>query len=265
MLFVVLPAYNEEAALRILLDDIREACRNIPTQIIVVNDASTDQTLQLAQDYARSYPQVRVVSHQENKGLGGSLMTGFKQVFTLRRSLAKEGLVWEKGYYHDIILTMDADNTHPADRIPLMVEQINLGADLVVASRYAPGGNQYGLHPLRKLLSWGAGQVMGRFFPVEGLKDYSCGYRAYRASVLENTYLIYGEELIESRSFAGMVELLVKVVNYCRDIREIPFDLHYEKKQGRSKMKILATIGGYFSLIIRLKKETWGWVEWVRE
>lgn len=135
----------------------------------------------------------------------------------------------------------------------------------MVASRYAPGGEQYGLNPLRKVLSWGAGQVMTLFFPVAGLRDYSCGYRAYRASVLESSYLIYGENLIESRSFAGMVELLVKVVNYCRDIREIPFNLHYEKKQGKSKMRVMATIMGYFALIFRLKKETWGLMEWVGE
>ncbi|HHY25978.1 MAG TPA: glycosyltransferase [Desulfitobacterium dehalogenans] len=263
MLFVVLPAYNEEAGLEPLLDDIRKACQGIPTQIIVVNDASTDHTLDIAQDYAQIFSEVQVLSHPQNKGLGGSLMTGFKHAFAQRRILRKQCSEWVG--YDDIILTMDADNTHPADRIPSMVEQIDQGADLVVASRYAPGGKQYGLNPLRQVLSWGAGQVMTLFFPVPGLKDYSCGYRAYRASVLESTYMIYGERLIESRSFAGMVELLVKVTGYCREIREIPFDLHYEKKQGKSKMKIMATIMGYFALILRLKKERWGWVEWVGE
>ena len=263
MLFVVLPAYNEEAGLKMLLDDILKACQGIPTKIILVNDASKDRTLEVVQAYAATCPELQVLSHSENKGLGGALMTGFKHAFAQRRVLRSQGSEWVSG--DDIILTMDADNTHPADRIPLMVEQIRQGADLVVASRYAPGGKQYGLNPLRKVLSWGAGQVMTLFFPVSGLKDYSCGYRAYRASVLESTYLLYGENLIESRSFAGMVELLVKVVNYCKDVREIPFNLHYEKKQGKSKMRILATVMGYFTLIIRLKKEAWGWVEWVGE
>ncbi|SHN78111.1 glycosyltransferase family 2 protein [Desulfitobacterium chlororespirans] len=263
MLFVVLPAYNEEAGLQPLLDDISKACQGIPLQIIVVNDASTDHTLQIARDYALNNPEVQVLSHTRNKGLGGSLMTGFKHVFAQRRMLGEQSGEWIG--HDDVILTMDADNTHPAERIPLMAELIQQGADLVVASRYAPGGRQYGLNPLRQILSWGAGQVMTLFFPVEGLRDYSCGYRAYRASALESAYIIYGEELIESRSFAGMVELLVKVANYCREIREIPFDLHYEKKQGKSKMKILTTIMGYFALILRLKKEKWGWVEWVGE
>lgn len=263
MLFVVLPAYNEEKGLNQLLDDIQSACKGIPTQTILVNDASTDQTLKIAREYAENCPNVHVVSHSVNKGLGGSLMTGFKHAFALRRSILKEDGEWGKGR-KDVILTMDADNTHPAERIPLMVEQIRQGADLVVASRYA-GGKQYGLNPLRQVLSWGAGKVMGLFFPVAGLKDYSCGYRAYRATVLESAYLIYGEKLIESRTFAGMVELLVKVVGYCKEVREVPFDLHYEKKQGKSKMRIMATIMGYFTLIVRLKKDAWGLIEWVGE
>ena len=266
MLFVVLPAYNEEAGLKELLDDIERSSREIPTQIIVVNDASTDHTFQIAKEYAEEFDNVIVLSHEQNKGLGGALMTGFKHAFRLREDLKgqKTGLE-QTGCTEDVILTMDADNTHPADRIPLMLAEIYSGADLVVASRYAPGGEQHGLNFMRRTLSWGAGKIMSFFFPVSGLKDYSCGYRAYRATTLEQVYQNYGEQMIENRSFAAMVELLVKVVSYCREVREIPFSLHYEKKMGKSKMRIMATIFGYVSLIIRLKKETWGSMEWAGE
>lgn len=266
MLFVVLPAYNEEAGLKELLDDIESSCQEIPTQIIVVNDASTDQTLQVAEEYMRGFGNVRVLSHPQNKGLGGALMTGFEYVFRLREDLKEERLkLYRKDPTEDIIITMDADNTHPADRIPVLLAEINSGADLVIASRYAPGGEQYGLNFARRTLSWGAGKVMSFFFPISGLKDYSCGYRAYRASTLERVHQNYGEKLIEDRSFAAMVELLVKVVGFCKEVREIPFSLHYEKKKGKSKMRIMATIYGYISLIIRLKKETWGSMEWAGE
>lgn len=257
MLFVVLPAYNEEAGLIDLLEDIESSCRTIPTQIIVVNDASTDSTRRIAEEYTQLHPNVSVLSNDENKGLGGALMTGFQYVFALRANGQADP--------EDVIVTMDADNTHPPDRIPLLLHEIHSGADLVIASRYAPGGEQYGLNRLRRILSWGAGKVMSFFFPVAGLRDYSCGYRAYRASLLERVYHTYGEQLIENRSFAAMVELLIKVVGFCHEVREIPFALHYEKKQGSSKMRILATILGYFTLIIRLKKETWSSMEWAGE
>lgn len=266
MLFVVLPAYNEEAGLKELLENIEGVCREIPTQIIVVNDASTDQTLSVAQEYAGQSPRVQVLSHEQNKGLGGALMTGFEHAFKLRAEERKNRVGQGSRYYsEDVILTMDADNTHPPDRIPLMLQEIQDGADLVVASRYAPGGEQYGLNMLRRTLSWGAGRVMSFFFPVSGLKDYSCGYRAYRAVTLEQVYQNYGAQMIENRSFAAMVELLVKVVGFCREVREVPFSLHYEKKTGKSKMRIMSTIIGYFTLIIRLKKETWGSMEWAGE
>lgn len=266
MLFVVLPAYNEEAGLKELLDDIEGSCHEIPTRIIIVNDASTDQTLQVAEEYMRGFTNVEVLSHLQNKGLGGALMTGFEHVFRLRGDLKRERVeLGQEDRTVDVILTMDADNTHPADRIPLMLAEIYSGADLVVASRYAPGGEQHGLNVLRRTLSWGAGKVMRFVFPISGLRDYSCGYRAYRASTLERVYRNYGEKLIENRSFAAMVELLVKVVGFCKDVREIPFALHYEKKMGKSKMRIMTTIFGYFTLIIRLKKETWGSMEWAGE
>jgi dolichol-phosphate mannosyltransferase len=266
MLFVVLPAYNEEAGLKTLLDDIESSCQAIPTQIIIVNDASTDDTLKVAQEYSRENSNVQVVSHPENKGLGGALMTGFEYVFSLRAVPGLERVESQhQGPVNDVILTMDADNTHPADRIPVMLTEIYSGADLVVASRYAPGGEQHGLNFMRRTLSWGAGRVMRFFFPVNGLRDYSCGYRAYRASTLESCYQSYGKQLIENRSFAAMVELLIKVVGFCKEVREVPFALHYEKKMGKSKMRIGSTIFGYFSLIIRLKKETWGSMEWAGE
>jgi dolichol-phosphate mannosyltransferase len=70
---------------------------------------------------------------------------------------------------------------------------------------------------------------------------------------------------MESRSFAAMVELLIKVAPYCQSIAEVPLILHYERKQGKSKMKIASTIRGYLTLIYRFKKGARNSVEWVEE
>ncbi|MEA4902405.1 glycosyltransferase family 2 protein [Desulfitobacterium sp.] len=255
MLFIVLPAYNEQACLGDLLKDLDSVLKEEPHRILVVNDASTDQTSAVAEEYAQRLGNIQVLNHAENKGLGGALMTGFSYVLNGSSVNAEQ----------DIIITLDADNTHPADRIPLLLQKINEGYDLVIASRYAAGGQQLGLSSFRKLLSWGAGHVMTFFFPIPEVKDYSCGYRAYRLSVLKRAYLHYGDQLMESRNFSAMVELLVKVVPFCHSIAEVPLILHYEKKQGKSKMKIASTIKGYFTLIYRLKKGAWSSVEWVEE
>lgn len=255
MLFVVLPAYNEQASLGYLLQDLHAVLKEESHQILVVNDASTDQTSILAEEYASQLGDIKVLNHEENKGLGGALMTGFSYVLN-DPSVNPE---------QDVIITLDADNTHPADRIPLLLQKMKEGVDLAIASRYISGGQQLGLSPFRKILSWGAGQVMTFFFPIPGVKDYSCGYRAYRLSALKRAYHNYGEQLMESRNFAAMVELLIKVVPFCRAIDEVPLILHYERKQGKSKMKIGSTIKGYFTLIYRFKKGAWGSVEWVEE
>lgn len=255
MLFIVLPAYNEQASLGDLMKDLHAVLQEYDYRILIVNDASTDQTLELARDYASQWGSTYVINHRENKGLGGALQTGISHVLNGLSEKPEQ----------DILITLDADNTHPADRIPLLVQKLKEGADLAIASRYAEGGEQIGLSPLRKILSWGAGKVMTFFFPIAGVKDYSCGYRAYRVSTLERAYHAYGDQLMESRSFAAMVELLIKVVPFCHRVSEVPLILHYERKQGKSKMKIGSTIKGYLSLIYHFKKEAWSSVEWVEE
>ncbi len=264
MLFVLLPAYNEERALPILLADLETTCAKLNHRIIVVDDGSTDHTLQVLKSFANQCKNVDVVEHGQNMGLSQALKSGFQRILAFRVGDIDDKMDDDKSL-PDVVVTMDADNTHPADRIPLLCAQIAAGADLVVASRYAPGGEQYGLKSGRKFLSWGAGKVMQFFFPLDGIQDYSCGYRAYRLSVLQKGFRLYGEKLIENRSFAGMVELLLKLAPLCSRISEVPLHLHYERKEGVSKMRIWTTIWGYVQVIYHLKRKSTGSMEWVKE
>ncbi|MHB1652270.1 MAG: glycosyltransferase [Desulfitobacteriaceae bacterium] len=264
MLFIVLPAYNEEQALPVLLKDIEKACAGLPYQIVVVDDGSEDRTLEKARQFANASSQIRLIQHEQNKGLGRALWSGFQYVLEGRtgRVDAEDTPSQE---WPDVVFTMDADNTHPPSSIPLLYARIRGGDDLVIASRYAQGGRQIGLSAWRRFLSWGAGKVMHFFFPLLGVQDYSSGYRAYRLTILRDGINFYGEKLIESRNFAAMVELLLKLAPFCRSFSEVPLELHYERKQGVSKMKIWATILGYVALIIHLKRAAWNGVEWTEE
>lgn len=257
MLFIILPAYNEEKALPGVLADIELNCFGLPHKVIVVDDASTDHTFSFVKHYKLEHPNVELIRHEENKGLGGALMSGFQKVSNVQEQNSE--------CMPDIVVTMDADNTHPADRIRLLCHEIKSGADLVIASRYVQGGTQYGLSVLRRILSWGAGNVMKMFFPIEGVRDYSCGYRAYRLSIIKEAMQVYGDTLLESRNFSAMVELLLKVTPFCRKVCEIPLHLHYERKQGASKMHIWATILGYMALIYRFRHDNKRNMEWIEE
>ncbi|WP_407311091.1 glycosyltransferase family 2 protein [Desulfosporosinus sp. SB140] len=266
MLYIVLPAFNEAASLPPLLETIEQVCADLPHLITVVNDGSTDTTSEIIEAYAHTYPTIHQVNHRQNQGLGAALNSGFQYVLNYNSSLQQPLSDAQKGpVAPDTVITMDADNTQPADHIPLLYESICSGADLTIASRFVDGGEQHGLSIVRKMLSWGAGKVMNYFVPISGVRDYSCGYRAYRLSLLAEGIRQYGPNIIQSRNFSGMVELLLKIAPLANKVAEIPLKLHYELKTGASKMKILATIWGYIQLIYHIKRQRWSSVEWVEE
>ncbi len=263
MLWVVLPAFNEERGLPLLLRVIQHFCPDMPYRIIVVNDGSSDGTAKEVGAMARECSNIEMVDHGINRGLGEALRTGFLRVIEDKAGQAAGSPAGSR--VPDVVVTMDADNTHSAECIPQLLQAIAAGADMAIASRYTDGGEQYGLNWMRRVLSWGAGLVMHLVFPIDGVRDYSCGYRAYRLNVLNVALRRYGDTLIESHSFAAMAELLIKIAPLCSQVAEVPLILHYERKDGPSKLKVLKTMWGYFQLIYRLKKRTWSPVEWAEE
>lgn len=268
MLYIVLPAFNEDEALPTLLEEIELNCANIPHQTVVVDDGSTDSTHTVITNYSKKHENIHNVQHNQNQGLGAALNSGFQYVIQLnekRQATMANHPINCKEEMPDTVITMDADNTQPADRIPVLYEAICSGSDLVIASRYVQGGTQQGLSVLRRCLSRGAGTLMHLFVPIAGVRDYSCGYRAYRLSLLASGTRQYGPNIITSRNFSGMVELLLKVAPLAHTVTEIPFELHYERKRGISKMRILATIWGYVLLIYQIKRKAWSAVKWIEE
>lgn len=235
--FVLLPAYNEEVSLNDLLDRIKATTdgMSIHCQVVVVNDGSTDKTLEVAQRHSTSLP-MQIINHDRNKGLGEALRTGLSSVRDMSRP-------------EDVIITMDADNSHPPNLIPTMLDKIEDGNDLVVASRYVRGAREVGLSLRRKVLSRGASALLKILFPIRGLKDYTCGYRAYRAAMIDKAFAGYGEMFVQERGFAAIVEILLKLRRLNVTAAEVPLVLRYDQKVGASKMPILKTIMRYWTLI----------------
>jgi dolichol-phosphate mannosyltransferase len=186
---------------------------------------------------------ITLLAHQVNMGLGEAMKTGFKHLA-------------ETASGDDLVVTMDADNTHDPHLILKMKEKIDSGAglDIVIASRYAEGGKEVGLELLRRILSRGASLLLQFFFNVEGASDYTCGFRMYRASIIKGSLHAYGESFIEEKSFVCMAEILIKAFYAGARIGEAPLVLRYDLKEGRSKMKKLRTIMKYARLMARGKR-----------
>ena len=237
MIYILLPAYNEERDIETLLRRIQGAMQPLDGhyQALVVNDGSTDRTLPVVTGLQNAMP-IEVLDHGVNKGLGQAMLTGLSRAAHLVQE-------------DDILVTMDADNTHDPCLIQQMVEKIHAGADLVIASRYEQGGEEVGLSRLRSFLSRGASSLLKIFFPIQGAKDYTCGYRAYRGAALKIAYQTYGDRLVEERGFTCMAEILIKFRAIRARVSEVPLVLRYDLKSGQSKMKVLRTILRYFVLI----------------
>jgi dolichol-phosphate mannosyltransferase len=237
MIYIVLPAYNEENSLGALLGRIRASLETFPGgyEVIVVNDGSVDQTLTIAQQQGLVMP-IQIVDHGHNKGLGEALKSGLRTAS-------------EKAQSQDAIITMDADNTHSPDLIPAMVAKIGEGYDLVVASRYVPGAEEIGLSFHRSLLSKCAATLLKICFPFPGVRDYTCGYRAYRAAILKKAMQVYGDALVQERGFTSIVEILLKLRRLGAVATELPLILRYDLKGGASKMPVMKTILRYWTII----------------
>lgn len=237
MIYFLLPAYNEEQNIGKILESIKKTFKNQNYKIVLVDDGSVDNTKKIAYRFSNEIP-IDIIEHMSNLGLGKTLKDGFIHILNKIKD-------------EDIIITMDADNTHPVELANKMIEKIREN-DIVIASRYV-GGREVGVNLLRKVLSKGANFLLKLFF-FNRIEDYTSGYRAYKGKFLKIVYQKYKENFIEENGFSSTAEILLKALNFKPKIFEVPLILRYDYKAGKSKMKILKNIFSYFKLIYKLKR-----------
>ena len=241
MIHIFLPAYNEERTIGKLIQRLIEFRDETDLQInvIVVDDGSTDTTKRIIEEFKGNMP-IKIITHEKNKGLGGALKTGLLYISSILKD-------------KDILITMDADNTHDPRIIRQMLDKIEEGYDVVIASRYEKGGEEIGVPLLRKILSRGASLVLRILFPIKNVKDYTSGYRAFRAAILKKLLDKYQSNIIEESGFVCMTELLLKTKTIGAKIGEVALPLRYDLKEGKSKMKIKKTILQYIRLVYKFR------------
>ena len=235
MVTVVLPAYNEADNLAPLIETIAR----LGYQTVVVDDGSTDDTAKVAEEAVSRFAGVHLMRHDGNRGLGVAVRTGLKAAVDMGS---------------DRIVVMDSDGSHDPS---LIGEMLKHREDVVIASRFVPGGQVVGVPLHRQIISIAASVIMRQMMPMPGVRDYSCGYRCYSANVLRRASASYGwDNIIAHPGFECMVELLGKLSRLGATVTEVPLVLRYDRKIGQSKMRIARTVRGYWNL----KKESGTWV-----
>jgi dolichol-phosphate mannosyltransferase len=210
---VIVPTYNERDNIDILVDDLLSLPVNL--SVINVDDNSPDGTGEAADTWAARHPdRVQVVHRAGKLGLGTAYIAGFKRAF-------------ESDF--DRVLTMDADFSHHPRYIPSMLD-LSRERDLVIGSRYVPGGGTLNCAAKRKALSQGANTFAKVMLGLRA-KDCTAGFRCYRREVLQAIAL----DSIRSNGYSFLIEMIFYVQRRGFSIGEVPI-IFEDRRRGTSKI-----------------------------
>jgi dolichol-phosphate mannosyltransferase len=221
----VVPTYNER-------ENIVRLCRQLLAQgrsidVLVVDDASPDGTAELVAELGRHEPRVHLLRRPAKLGLGTAHVAGYR---------------WALARDYERVITMDADFSHPPERIPAMLEA-SLESDLVIGSRYCPGGGHQDWPWHRQLLS-SAANFVARFCLRLEPADCTGAFRCFRRSVLEGAAL----HNILSRGYSFQEEMLWHCSGRGLRIAEVPI-LFVDRTGGASKMSLREMLGGVATVL----------------
>ena len=239
---VVLPTYNERENVTALLTAVRRAVPG--ADLLVVDDNSPDGTAALVEAAASDLGQIKLVGRARKQGLGTAYREGF-------------AIALDEGY--DVVVSMDVDFSHDPAVLPDLLAVIDAGADVVIGSRYVPGGATVDWPVHRRLLSrWGNRYTS--FVLGLGVRDCTTGYRAHRATALREIE----PATTTAEGYAFLTELVRRHVRHGHDLRETPI-VFRDRRDGTSKMstRIVAesmlkvTGWGVRDLAARTSRERW--------
>ncbi|MBP3036392.1 polyprenol monophosphomannose synthase [Arthrobacter sp. zg-ZUI100] len=209
----IIPTYNEIESLPKTLQRLRAAVPD--SDVLIADDNSPDGTGDYADGIAAVDPQVHVLHRKGKEGLGAAYIAGFR---------------WGLERDYDVLVEMDADGSHKPEQLPLLLAAAEDGADLVIGSRWVPGGSVVNWPLHRKILSRG-GSTYSRLMLGVRVRDITAGYRAFRRTTLERLDL----GAVESVGYGFQVDMTFRVARLGLQIREVPITF-VEREFGASKM-----------------------------
>lgn len=209
---VIMPTYNESGN---LINSVQKLFQfNPEVDLLIVDDNSPDGTGKLADELAKANQQISVLHRQEKNGLGAAYLAGF-------------AIGLERGY--EFMVEMDADGSHRAEDLPKLLAKCS-SSDLVIGSRYVPGGVTVNWPIHRKVLSRG-GNLYARVMLGSKINDMTAGFRAFRSSFLKQLDL----SGINAKGYSFQIEMAYRSILSGGRVAEVPITF-IEREIGNSKM-----------------------------
>ena len=209
---IVVPTYNERENLLPLIEQMEGL--GLGLDVLVVDDNSPDGTGRLAQELAAACSWLHVMHRPGKLGLGTAYVEGFRYAL-------------DKGF--DVVGEMDADLSHNPAFLPAMLRALE-DADLVLGSRYLPGGGVRNWGMMRKIISQG-GSLYARTILGVGVRDLTGGYKLFRRQVLENLSL----DAVRSNGYSFQVEMTYRAIRRGYRVVEVPI-VFEDRRVGKSKL-----------------------------
>ncbi|MBH0108760.1 polyprenol monophosphomannose synthase [Salinibacterium sp. NG22] len=210
---VVVPTYNEIENISAIVGRLRQAVPR--AHVLVVDDSSPDGTGERAEELAAADPGITVLHRAKKEGLGKAYLAGF-------------ALALERGY--DYIAEIDADGSHDPSDLPAMIALAKAGNDLVIGSRWVPGGSVKNWPWFRHTISQ-TGNAYARAVLHSDIRDITAGFRVFRASALREL----GLDGVSSQGYCFQVEMAWNLERAGYRVAEHPITF-VERSTGRSKM-----------------------------
>jgi dolichol-phosphate mannosyltransferase len=211
-ILVIIPTYNEIENLPLIVPRLRVSVPE--AHVLVADDNSPDGTAEVADEFAAADDHIHVMHRLGKEGLGAAYLAGFAWAL-------------ENGY--DVVVEMDADGSHQPEQLPLLLDALR-DADLVLGSRYVPGGAVVNWPKSREWLSRGGNWYTRRALRMP-LMDATGGYRAFRASTLRALDL----DGVGSAGYIFQVDLAHRTIAKGLRVKEVPIEF-VERQVGDSKM-----------------------------
>jgi dolichol-phosphate mannosyltransferase len=243
-LYLIVPVLNEAGNMPRLMAGVRELAAELADSwrlvFCLVDDGSTDDTGAIAGKLAEDLD-FQLLRHESNGGPGMAFATGFAHVGTVVQPT-------------DWVVTMEGDNTSRLETLKQMLVRSREGFDVVLASPHMYGGGFAETSWFRVLISQLSGAFVKACLGIRGINTVSSFFRLYSATTILRLQETYGSRIVERRGFESMVELLLKLTYLETSISEVALRLDTSVRVGRSKMRVMRTARGYFTLLRDLKR-----------